>query len=123
MKTIRIAIIILICMSLCACGNTVTVTGNTAASTTNKSEPAIPTENSVTAAEYRTIEELSGYSDVVSVTKVTYDLSELDMSTLNSEQTAQANGLINDTVTYEIIYQVDGFRIVGYISAPADYLT
>jgi len=113
MKALHIAAVILICIVLCACGNT--VTGNTAASALNKSETAIPAESNVTAAEYRTIEELSGYTDVVSVTKVAYDLSELETSSLNSEQTSQVNGLVDNTVTYEIIYQIDGFRIVGYI--------
>ncbi|HOP11495.1 MAG TPA: prolyl oligopeptidase family serine peptidase [Oscillospiraceae bacterium] len=120
MKKFCIAFILILCTLLCACGNI--VTGNSPATTASSSEPT-KTESDIAIEEYKTIEDLVGYADVVSISRVTYDFSEMETSFIDEETETAINEVTNDTITYEIVYTVDGFRITGYISAPSDYLT
>lgn len=74
-----------------------------------------------------------GYADIVSLTKdnsitaVTQEdysrLTSIDLSKLPESVADMYRGIINDTVTYQILYKVDSFTVSAYISAPKDYLT
>jgi len=120
MKKICLASMLTVCMLLSACGTI--VTGNSPATTVSSAEPT-ETESDIPLEEYRTIEDLVGYADVVSVSRATYDFSELEASSIDEETDAAIKGITNDTVIYEIVYTVDGFTVTGYLSAPSDYLT
>lgn len=68
------------------------------------------------------IEELCEYGGILSVKKCAYgELSAIDISSLNEEAREVYEG-ISETLTYQVMYEVDGCKVSAYISAPADYL-
>lgn len=85
---------------------------------------ASPATTTATAPTYASVPALVSDLNIISVKKDSYsELDGVDLSRLPPEAAALYRKLLEDTVTYEVLYRVGSCRVVAYISLPADYET
>ena len=103
---------------LIGCGETPAVTTPPQAASTT-----LPPATEATVA-YASVPSLISDLNIISVKKDSYsELDGVDLSKLPPEAAALYRKLLEDTVTYEVLYRVGSCRVVAYVSLPADYET
>lgn len=83
-----------------------------------------PPDNSDNTVSYVNVEALLDIEAITSIEQDDYDmLTSMDLSILPEIIANEYRGVIEDTITYQVLYKVDDCTVSAFISLPKDYET
>lgn len=121
---LRIIVIVLCAMCLFACNNNDNnISGS--GDNTDASNDSNITDNLIPQTDnYTNVDALLKNDDITSITKDNYALlSSMDLSKFPEEAATVYREILEDIITYQVLYSVDDCTVSAFISLPKDYET
>ena len=144
MKKIFLMIIVIVLCTTClfACNDTVADTTNSTVTTETPNSTKLPDTTSstsstctyndsnvtdtvpITTEAYANIDALLENDNITSITKDKYALlSSIDLSQMPESMASVYREILEDIITYQVLYTVDDCTVSAFISMPKDYQT
>ena len=144
MKKIFLMIIVIVLCATClfACNDTVADTTNSTVTTETPNSTKLPDTTSstsstctsndsnvtdtvpITTEAYANIDALLENDNITSITKDNYAmLSSIDLSQLPESIASVYREILEDIITYHVLYTADGCTVSAFVSMPKDYQT
>jgi len=124
-KSLFMIIALALCvMCLFACNNDNTDISNGSNNTDTSSDGNITDDSTPPPYTYTNVDALLENDNITSITKDNYALlSSMDLSKLPEEVATVYREILEDIVTYQVLYTVDNCTVSAFISLPKDYET